>query len=171
MFLTLFICPVLGRARLGAGHLACEAVTYGKIMLSAISLARRLLRDILKHIVIFGIASLFFGGVIGPAGGIVSHLVFGNTYKEARSLVAILFAVVVAIGVLLGAAFGGFLAISDWRWTRRGQNQLRLRGYYDGPSDGWLNSDTREALLEFQRSEGLTVTGRFDDATMTRLGL
>src|SRR5438128_810092 len=121
-------------------------------MLSVISLLRCLLYEILLHIAMFGIASLFLGGVIGQ----VTAVLFGE-----EVLGALIIVVAVVLGALLGAIFGGLLATSDWRWTRRTQNQLRLRGLYDGPSDGWLNSDTRKALLEFQRLERLPKTGRF----------
>jgi hypothetical protein len=52
------------------------------------------------------------------------------------------------------------------------QGTLKARGLYgDGAVDGLVGPKTRRALREFQRREGLPVTGRMDSATLKRLGL
>ncbi|MCP4550374.1 MAG: peptidoglycan-binding protein [bacterium] len=140
-------------------------------MLSATSFTRRLIRDVMKHAFIFGIASLCLSGVIGPATGILSGVVFGKSYEDAEILAAVVMVAITTLGTLVGAIFGGNLAASDRRWIRRAQQQLKSQGFYHGPPDGLLNDDTKQALIEFQELEGLTKSGRFDDATMSRLGL
>ena len=53
----------------------------------------------------------------------------------------------------------------------RVQAALMRRGYYKGDIDGLLGPLTRAALKGFQRSEGLTQTGRMDLETLSRLGI
>jgi hypothetical protein len=51
------------------------------------------------------------------------------------------------------------------------QAQLRDEGYYDGPIDGVLGSQTRYALAAFQADHGLAVTSAVDEPTLSTLGL
>jgi Putative peptidoglycan binding domain len=51
------------------------------------------------------------------------------------------------------------------------QNALRVLGYYDGEITGSLDSATRLALANYQRDQGLLVTGAIDEATVATLGL
>ena len=51
------------------------------------------------------------------------------------------------------------------------QRALTERGYDPGTIDGTMGWRTRGALREFQRSAGISDTGRIDDATRTALGL
>ena len=53
----------------------------------------------------------------------------------------------------------------------RVQAALMRFGYYRGDIDGLLGPATRAALKGFQRSEGLTQTGRMDLETLSRLGI
>ncbi|WP_246221750.1 peptidoglycan-binding domain-containing protein [Marichromatium bheemlicum] len=53
--------------------------------------------------------------------------------------------------------------------VERGQVALQELGYRPGPADGVYGPATRAALKRFQRHHGLAVTGRFNQATMTRL--
>ncbi|WP_212523057.1 peptidoglycan-binding protein [Actibacterium sp. MT2.3-13A] len=46
---------------------------------------------------------------------------------------------------------------------------LAAQGYEPGPQDGTFDARTRRALRQFQRANGLTVTGYADRATMVRL--
>jgi murein L,D-transpeptidase YcbB/YkuD len=57
----------------------------------------------------------------------------------------------------------------DGRDVRAGQQALRDHGYDPGPIDGVHGPRTAAAIRRYQQAEGLTVTGRFDDATMARL--
>ena len=49
------------------------------------------------------------------------------------------------------------------------QHRLNQLGYNAGPEDGIMGRATRTALLEFQRVEGLSTTGRLDRATIDAL--
>jgi hypothetical protein len=42
------------------------------------------------------------------------------------------------------------------------QTELARRGYYHGPIDGLMGSDSREAIRAFQRAQGLPVTRVID---------
>ena len=48
---------------------------------------------------------------------------------------------------------------------------LRERGFYRGEPDGVLGSATTQALIVFQRREGLQANGRIDTRTATALGV
>jgi len=48
---------------------------------------------------------------------------------------------------------------------------LRKRGYDAGPTGAAMGEPTAEALRSFQRREGLPVTGRPDQTTISALGL
>jgi hypothetical protein len=51
------------------------------------------------------------------------------------------------------------------------QGALKAKGLYlDGQVDALIGPKTRRALQEFQRREGLAVTGRIDGSTLKRLG-
>jgi len=51
------------------------------------------------------------------------------------------------------------------------QTQLQADGYYAGPIDGILGSQTRRALAAFQADHGLAVTSAVDRSTLATLGL
>lgn len=51
------------------------------------------------------------------------------------------------------------------------QVALQRDGYYAGPTDGVLGSQTREALAAFQADNGLAVTSAVDRPTIQALGL
>lgn len=55
--------------------------------------------------------------------------------------------------------------------VRMAQAKLRRLGYYKGVINGIYNQVMRAALMEFQRQEGLTPTGRLDGATMAELNV
>lgn len=48
---------------------------------------------------------------------------------------------------------------------------LRKRGFDAGPTGAVMGPHTAEALRSFQRRQGLPVTGRADESTVTALGL
>ena len=54
---------------------------------------------------------------------------------------------------------------------RRAQSLLAQRGYYRDAIDGEAGPATEEALLTFQRSKRLTLSGRLDLATLSELRL
>ena len=51
------------------------------------------------------------------------------------------------------------------------QGALQDAGYYFGAVTGSLSVETRAALVNFQRDQGLIVTGAIDEPTVTALGL
>ena len=48
---------------------------------------------------------------------------------------------------------------------------LRAKGFNPGPMDGRVNSQTREALRDFQKDHNLPVTGNLDQQTAGKLGV
>ena len=55
--------------------------------------------------------------------------------------------------------------------VRIAQEVLKDKGHDPGPIDGMMGPQTRAAIREFQKAEGLPRTGRLDGATVARLGL
>ncbi len=51
------------------------------------------------------------------------------------------------------------------------QLALRDQGYYQGPIDGLIGPQTRDALAAFQRDNGLVETAAVDEPTLVTLGL
>jgi hypothetical protein len=51
------------------------------------------------------------------------------------------------------------------------QVALQEAGYYAGPITGSLNVETRAALANYQRDQGLLITGAIDEPTIESLGL
>lgn len=49
------------------------------------------------------------------------------------------------------------------------QRQLQTAGYFDGPFTGYYGSLTQQAVKDFQKSQGLTVNGIADEATLQAL--
>src|SRR5438105_6524981 len=50
------------------------------------------------------------------------------------------------------------------------QRALKDKGFDPGPTDGRMGPRTKSALMAYQRKEGMTPTGRWDDQTMEKLG-
>ncbi len=55
--------------------------------------------------------------------------------------------------------------------TENVQMALRTQGYYHGAIDGLIGPQTRSALAQYQRSNGLAVTAAIDQPTLVTLGL
>ena len=55
--------------------------------------------------------------------------------------------------------------------VRQLQDQLLLRGYSPGPLDGVLGGQTRAALRDFQKTEGMPITGDLTEQTRMMLGI
>jgi adenylate cyclase len=53
----------------------------------------------------------------------------------------------------------------------RAQIELALHGYDPGGVDGWIGPTTRRALTGYQSDQGLPPSGKYDDATLERLGV
>ena len=54
---------------------------------------------------------------------------------------------------------------------RQVQQALNSKGFYPGPTDGRLGPETKSALDQFQRTQGLQQTGRPDKQTLIALGV
>jgi peptidoglycan hydrolase-like protein with peptidoglycan-binding domain len=54
---------------------------------------------------------------------------------------------------------------------KQAQQALKQKGLYRGAIDGVMDTDTRNALMVFQRSQGLSATGSLDDQTKNALKL
>ncbi len=54
---------------------------------------------------------------------------------------------------------------------RRAQQQLAALGYYTGPIDGVIGTQTLSAIMEFQQDYRLPITGYLDRKTLAVLGL
>ena len=95
-------------------------------------------------------------------------------------------AMVLALALLLGAAGGGALyealyegesayALSRYGSTgeevRRIQQKLQSLGFYKGSVDGIYGTQTKNAVLAFQRSCGITADGIAGKQTLLYLGL
>ena len=50
------------------------------------------------------------------------------------------------------------------------QTRLKDWGYYDGPINGVLDSETTDAIYYFQSVNGLRQTGQLDGATASAIG-
>lgn len=51
------------------------------------------------------------------------------------------------------------------------QRRLSAKGFYKGDVDGNYGPETRAALREYQKNSNLNVTGRLDQATLSKLGV
>ena len=51
------------------------------------------------------------------------------------------------------------------------QHALERAGYHVGNATGSIDPPTRDALVQFQRANGLRATGDLDSSTMSALGL
>jgi N-acetylmuramoyl-L-alanine amidase len=51
------------------------------------------------------------------------------------------------------------------------QTALQEQGYYHGPINGVLGSDTRAAIANYQRDHGLYTTSAIDESTLAALGM
>jgi len=54
---------------------------------------------------------------------------------------------------------------------RSAQSALKAQGFDPGEVDGVYGPNTRAAISNYQRSNGLRETGRFDRATLAKLGV
>lgn len=54
---------------------------------------------------------------------------------------------------------------------RKVQQQLNKEGFHAGEVDGQWNSQTENAIKNFQGSKGIQATGQLDQQTLNELGL
>ena len=90
--------------------------------------------------------------------------------RRTRGIAALLCALVLAFGMTQRAE----AAVA---WGSRGeqvskvQRKLRQWGYYDGAVDGVFGQETYDAVVRFQRKNGLTADGVIGSATAEAMGL
>ena len=90
--------------------------------------------------------------------------------RRTRGIAALLCALVLAFGMTQHAE----AAVA---WGSRGeqvskvQRKLRQWGYYDGAVDGVFGQETYDAVVRFQRKNGLTADGVIGNATAEAMGL
>lgn len=63
------------------------------------------------------------------------------------------------------------ISTTDWEAIRDAERALKAHGYNPGRIDGKLDSETKEALREFQKNHSLAITGELDHSTAERLGV
>jgi peptidoglycan hydrolase-like protein with peptidoglycan-binding domain len=49
--------------------------------------------------------------------------------------------------------------------VRQAQERLREAGFNPGPADGQFGTQTKEALMDYQKAHGLPQTGQLDEST------
>jgi peptidoglycan hydrolase-like protein with peptidoglycan-binding domain len=54
---------------------------------------------------------------------------------------------------------------------KQAQTILKTRGFYSGDTTAKLDDATREGLREYQRAEGLKVTGTMNKPTLEKMGI
>jgi peptidoglycan hydrolase-like protein with peptidoglycan-binding domain len=59
----------------------------------------------------------------------------------------------------------------DQQGIKNVQQNLSDKGFYHGRVDGIIGSQTRASIREYQKSENLTVNGRLDTETASKLGV
>jgi peptidoglycan hydrolase-like protein with peptidoglycan-binding domain len=67
-----------------------------------------------------------------------------------------------------GAAMGADATLSQPS-IQQAQQQLKAQGLYNGPIDGVIGPETKQALSQFQQQNGLPQTATLDQQTMSRL--
>ena len=86
---------------------------------------------------------------------------------------AFLLAMAIALGLCLSPALADIVLEvgSSGANVTKVQNRLIQYGYMTGSADGKYGEKTRDAVLLFQKRNGLTVDGRVGKATATALGV
>lgn len=54
---------------------------------------------------------------------------------------------------------------------KQAQSILKSRGFYSGDTSAKLDDATREGLREYQKAEGLKVTGTMNKLTLEKMGI
>jgi peptidoglycan hydrolase-like protein with peptidoglycan-binding domain len=91
-----------------------------------------------------------------------------NSMSKTIRLRAIL---TLLIAMTLGVCLVPRAAALDHDGTQKLQQTLHDKGFYNGPVDGIMGHQTREAIRQYQKSEDMTVTGHLDGKTADKLGV
>ncbi len=80
------------------------------------------------------------------------------------------------VAALIAASFAAWAASAiaqtvppNHEAVRQAQRQLNVAGFNPGPENGLLNSDTQDAIRQFQKKQGLPATGELDQTTADKL--
>jgi len=82
----------------------------------------------------------------------------------------------IALSIAIGGGMGIFAVSAAAQSNsctdvRGAQQQLKTDGYYKGRIDGINGSMTRSAIRQYQKDNSLSVNGRLDSSTCSKLGL
>ena len=94
-----------------------------------------------------------------------------------RAIAVVLAVLTVLCAALAGAAIWFAASAETVYWGSRGetvsqvQTKLKQWGYYTGSVDGVFGQSTYDAVVWFQRTNGLTADGTVGGATLTALGI
>lgn len=100
----------------------------------------------------------------------------------AVSLSLLTFLSLSAFGSAVSAKLGSQTTVSDTRkrgpifratkeQIKQAQSILKTRGFYNGDPTAKLDDATREGLRNFQKAEGLKVTGTMNKVTLEKMGI
>ncbi len=70
-----------------------------------------------------------------------------------------------------GTPYDAYNSYSRGRILTRAQERLRQANFYRGHIDGRVGPGTQTAIVEWQKQQGLSVTGKLDAATLSSMGL
>ncbi|MEP6921123.1 MAG: peptidoglycan-binding domain-containing protein [bacterium] len=101
--------------------------------------------------------------------------------KLLTLVVSLLFVFPLAVFAQSSTAMSGANAAASrkrgpvFRATKGQINQaqmiLKARGFYSGEQTGKLENSTRDGLKQFQKAEGLKVTGTLNKLTLEKMGI
>lgn len=101
--------------------------------------------------------------------------------KLLTLLVSLLFVFPLAVFAQSGSSISGANATASrkrgpvFRASKGQINQaqviLKARGFYSGEQTGKLENSTRDGLKQFQKAEGLKVTGTLNKLTLEKMGI
>ncbi|MHB8652550.1 MAG: peptidoglycan-binding domain-containing protein [Terriglobia bacterium] len=118
------------------------------------------------------------GGAYGTNSGTINSLLSSGSEAQLPSGSNIAMELVSAITIGTSPQQGQYpsgnnngAGYTTPRMVRSAQSALHDRNAYDGPLNGQLDGQTRQALANFQSQNGLPVTGDLDQRTSQMLGL
>lgn len=91
-----------------------------------------------------------------------------NSMSKRRGTSAVF---TVLVTMMFGFCLVPRVSAHSQRDLKKVQETLHDKGFYQGPVDGIVGHQTREAIRQYQRSEDLPVTGKLDDKTAERIGI
>jgi Putative peptidoglycan binding domain len=116
------------------------------------------MRTLIRKLVL-GTVSVLALGLAGSVASSLLHVPDARNTATAASIPAV-------VETTRDALAGDALRRDDIRWA---QAELRFRGLYQGSLDGIVGSETKHALSEFQKSNGLSPSESLDAQTWEAL--